>query len=151
MYSHCCKNRSSELLVGWGWLEKANGTQKVIESFPSHHFKIPIFTTLLLSFCNISFPGKVRWSKSHRQHSRTLSPEIHCHLWEGRGSGLLLGLPQVFSDLGRSQTYRHQQSQRAYCPLWAEVCQGLRDENPMFGSVHVCETPLGVCMSHQSI
>ena len=67
---------------------------------------------------------------------------------EGRGSFLLLGLPQVFSDLGRSQTYRHQQSQRAYCPHWAEVCQGLRDENLVFGSVRVCETPSGGCICH---
>ena len=134
--------------IGQKFLVKANGTQKVIESFPSHYFKIPIFTTLLLSFCNISFPGKVRWSESHRQHNRTLSPQIHCRLWEGRGSCLLLGLPQVFSDLGRSQTYRHQQSQRAYCPHWAEVCQGLRDENLVFGSVRVCETPSGGCICH---
>lgn len=67
---------------------------------------------------------------------------------EGRDSFLLLGLPQVFSDLGRvTDLQTLTKSQKTYCPHWAEVCQGLRDENLVFGSVHVCETPSG-CVCH---
>ena len=62
------------------------------------NFKIPIFTTLL-SFCNISFPGKVRWSEFHRQHNRTLSPEIHRYLWEGRGGALVFSLVSLRSSV----------------------------------------------------
>lgn len=134
-----------------GVLVKANGTEshRIISQSSC---SIPIFTTLL-SFCNISFPGKVRWSKSHRQHNKTLSPRYTVCVWGGRWGGeRLFSSPLV--SLRSSVTWAgHRPTdtnslQRAYCPHWAEVCQGLRDENlGVFGSVHVCETPSG-CVCH---
>ena len=138
------------------FLVKANGTQKVIESFPNlHHLKFQ-YLLLFSLFVTFHFQGKSDGPNLIGSTIRLFPQDILCvgggeEGGEGRGSFLLLGLPQVFSDLGRSQTYRHQQSQRAYCPHWAEVCQGLRDENPVFESMPVCETPSEVCMSHQGI
>lgn len=75
------------------FLVKANGTQKVIESFPNlHHSKFQ-YLLLFLSFCNISFPGKVRWSKSHRQHTRLFPPRYTVCVCGGR-----VGRERLFSS-----------------------------------------------------
>ena len=108
------------------FLVKANGTQEVIESFPCLHHLKSQYLLLFSLFVTFHFQGKSDGPNLTGSTIGFFPRDILC-VWgggEGRGSCLLPGLPQVFSDLGRSQTYRHQQSQRAYCPHWAEVCQG---------------------------
>ena len=81
------------------FLVKANGTQEVIELFPClHHLKSQYL--VLFSFCNISFPGKVRRSESHRQHNRILPPEIYCVCGVGgRGGALVFSLVSLRSSV----------------------------------------------------
>ena len=45
---------------------------------------------------------KIRWSESHRQHNRTPSPKMYCHLRERKRSCPLLGLPQGPASVTRA-------------------------------------------------
>lgn len=87
---------------------------------------------------SLPFLAKTRWYESQRPQNKTPPSEIHCPLWER----ISLTSLKFFSDQDCPQTHMDQPRD------WVEGCQGLTDENLVFGSINVCEIPSGVCMSH---